>query len=434
MPLPTRRLAAVAAVMAVMVALWPGGRPSLLLLNGLLLLVAVADFFTVIARDSVHVARDAPAVVPLGGEAPIVWRIRNRSPHLVRIQLADDLAGSLGATTRRVSVELPGAASAEARAILRPRRRGRFELRALTIRAEGRLGLVARQWEQAAAGTVRVYPSFHSRDEAELRVDKGRLLEVGLRSAVGRGGGTDFEALREYAPDDEFRRLDWSATARTGRPIVRTYRAERNQTVLLLLDTGRTMAGQVAGVPRLEHAMDAVMMLTTVCSRLGDRVGLLAFDRETRAVVPPRAGRSQLGIVTEAMYELEPRLVESDYAAAFVDTLSRFRRRALVVVLSELNAQAVAESLLPALPRVARDHLVLTASVQDPAVLAWAAAVPAEAAAGYRKASAIASLEERRRITARLRGVGVTVVDEQPGRLAPVLADAYLRVKATGRL
>ena len=147
---------------------------------------------------------------------------------------------------------------------------------------------------------------FASRAEAELRVTKARILEVGLRSAQGRGGGTEFEQLREWTPDDEFRRVDWSATARTNKPIVRTYRAERNQTVIVLLDNGRVMAGQVAGVPRVEHAMDAAMAITTVATRLGDRCGLVAFDTEVRAVVPPAKHRNQLGRVIEAVYDLEP--------------------------------------------------------------------------------------------------------------------------------
>ena len=99
--------------------------------------------------------------------------------------------------------------------------------------------------------------------------------------------------MRDYGPDDEFRRIDWTATSRAGRTIVRTYRAERNQSVLVLLDNGRTMAGRVAGVPRVEHAMDATMMLATVATRLGDRCGLVAFDRTVRAVVPPARTSTQ---------------------------------------------------------------------------------------------------------------------------------------------
>src|SRR5207302_8679404 len=295
-------------------------------------------------------------------------------------------------------------------------------------------GRGARQRRRHLPGLLRVYPPFKSRQEAELRIDRARILEVGLRSARGQGGGTEFDSLRECGVDDESRRIDWAATARTTRVIVRTYRAERNQTVLLLLDTGRTMAGRVDDVPRLDHAMDAVMMLTAVATRLGDRAGMVAFDEAVRAIVGPGHARGQLGRVTEAMYTLEPRLVESDYRTAFAQTLARFRRRALLVLLTELSEAPVAETLLPALPLVARDHLVLVAGIRDPLVDARAAAVPTNAGAPYQKAAAIDALEVRRRTVARLRGLGATIVDAPPGRLAPPLADAYLHLKATGRL
>jgi uncharacterized protein (DUF58 family) len=215
---------------------------------------------------------------------------------------------------------------------------------------------------------------------------------------------------------------------------VRTYRAERNQTVLVLLDSGRTMAGRVEGVPRLDHAMDAVMMMTAVATRLGDRAGLVAFSDRVRGVVVPSSGRAQLSTVTESMYRLEPELVESDYRGAFVETLGRFRRRALLVVLTELAEQAVAETLMPALPLVVRDHLVVIAAVRDPVVARWASAVPVEAGAAYRKAAAVQATDQRRYTVARLRGLGAVVIDAPPGRLAPELADAYLKVKSTGRL
>jgi uncharacterized protein (DUF58 family) len=329
---------------------------------------------------------------------------------------------------------VPPGGRATARTSIRPTRRGKFTPTEIVARVEGPWRLAARQGRLRVPGVLRVYPPFRSREEAELRIDRARILEIGLRSAPGRGGGTEFDQLREYNVDDEFRRIDWAATARVGRPIVRTYRAERNQTVLLLLDSGRMMAGRVAGVPRLDHAMDAVMMLTAVASRLGDKVGLVAFDQVVRAVVSPRAGRDQLGRVTEAIYALEPQLVESDYRGAFASTLGRFRRRSLLVLFTELAEQAVTETVLPVLPLLSRHHLVIVASVSDPDLAQWAGDVPADASSTYRKAAAVASRTDRARTVALLRGMGATVVDAEPGRLAPLLADAYLKVKATGRL
>jgi uncharacterized protein (DUF58 family) len=134
------------------------------------------------------------------------------------------------------------------------------------------------------------------------------------------------------------------------------------------------------------------------------------------------------------MYLLEPELAESDYLAAFTETLARWRRRALLVVLTELADQALADTLLPALPMIVRSHLVIIGSVRDPDLLRWASEPPGDVSGAYRQAAASAALATRRQLAARLRGLGATVVDAPPGKLAPALADSYLRVKATGRL
>src|SRR6266496_3115302 len=440
MPVLTWRLADAAAASG-LVLLLPVPAPwGLLAVDGALLLAALVDWLLAARPAELEVVRELPGIVSLGTQARVAWTVAyrrdaaRRTGRPLRVRLADELAPSLRAATRRARVVLVPGGRASAATSIRPERRGRFTPGEMVVRVDGPLGLLAHQDRRRLEGGLLVYPPFHSRDEAELRINKARILEVGLRSAQGRGGGTEFDSLREYGVDDEFRRIDWAATARAGKPIVRTYRAERNQTVLLLLDAGRTMAGLVGGVPRLDHAMDAVMMLTAVATRLGDRAGMVAFDSEVRAVVGAGHARDQLSRVTEAMCSLEPKLVESDYRGAFAATLARFRRRTMLVVLTELAEQAVTQSLLPALPLIARDHLVVVASVADPEVGDWATASPLEVGAAYRKAAATAALADRRRTVARLRGLGAVVVDALPGRLAPDLADAYLRVKATGRL
>jgi len=180
--------------------------------------------------------------------------------------------------------------------------------------------------------------------------------------------------------------------------------------------------------------MDAALMLTAVSTRLGDRCGLVAFDRRVRAVVPPARHSDQLSRVSEALYRLEPELAESDYTGAFAEVVARYRRRAMLVVLTDLNEQAVADSVLPALPLITRTHLVVVAAVQDPQVLRWAHRRPTDAEEAFRQVAALQALEDRRRTTARLRALGATVVDAAPGRLGVEVTDAYLLAKSTGRL
>ena len=433
---PTRRLAAVAAIAALVALALPGDGLliPLLAVDGLLLVAAVGDALAAVDPRTLPVERALPPVLVLRTVGEVRWTLRNPSDRAVRVSLADELAPSLRASTRRLQGSVPPGARFVGTATIMPSRRGRFEVNDLVVRVDGPLGLGARQRTLRVPAVLRVHPVFASRAEAELRINRARILEVGLRSAKGRGGGTEFDQLREYGVDDEVRRIDWAATARAGKAMVRTYRAERNQTVLLLLDNGRVMAGRVADVPRVEHAMDALMCLTTVATRLGDRCGLVVFDREVRSVLPAHAGREQLGRVAEAMYALDPVLAESDYRGAFTQALARFRRRSLIVLFTDLVEQAVGESLLPALPLLVRHHLVVIAAVRDPDVTGWATQSPADADEAYRAAAATAALVERDRTIARLRGLGAVVVDAPAGDLAAKLADTYLDLKARGSL
>lgn len=434
-PLPTRRFALLVALGAVLLFV-AGVRPlvGVLVVDGFLLVVLIADAALAPRPERLGVTRTMPEVLPLDGRGEVAWELRNPSRWPTVVHLSDALLPSLNPASRRARIAVRAHRRGTASTTITPSRRGRFEIRNLAVRATGPLGMGARQRTLDVPAVLRVYPSFRSREEAELRINKARILEVGLRSAKGRGGGTEFDQLREFTVDDEFKRIDWAATARLQKTIVRTYRAERNQTVINLLDNGRVMAARVDDVPRIEYAMDAVMMLTYVATRLGDRAGLVAFDRSLQAVVPPGHTRDQLGRVTEAMYELEPQLQESDYRGAFLHTLARFRRRTMLVISTDLVEQAVGESLLPALPLITRHHLVVVAAVQDPEVVAWAEGVPDDATGVFRKAAAVSALAERRRTAARLRGLGVTVVDAPPGRMAPLLADTYLHAKAVGKL
>ena len=434
LPVPTLRtaaLAAVAAVVALAVPTLPGGAWTLL---AALVLLVVLDGALAPAPWTIGVDRGLPAVLPLGGAGMVTWRVANPLRRRLDVALADELAPSLRARSRRVRLSVPGRGTRRASVPLAPRRRGTFRPTELTVRVAGPLGLAVRQAPREIAGQLQVHPSFHSRQAAELRLRRARLLEQGLRSVRGRGGGTEFESLRDYVEGDEVRHVDWAATARLGRAIVRTHRAERNQTVVVLLDTGRVMAGLVEGVPRLDHGMDATLALATVATRSGDRTGLVPFGAHVHALVPPRRDRDQLRRISTAMHRLEPELAESAYRDAFVATLSRFRRRALLVVVTELASEAVQETLVPALPLVLREHAVVVASVRDPALAGWVRRGGEGPAEAYRAAATASVLAERRRAATRLRTLGARVVDAPPGELAARLADTYLDIKASGAL
>lgn len=211
---------------------------------------------------------------------------------------------------------------------------------------------------------------------------------------------------------------------------------------MIVLDTGRTAAGRVgvdptaadpAGWPRLDWSMDAALLLAALASRAGDHVDFLAHDRVGRAGVFGASRTELLAQLVDAMAPLQPTLVETDWRAMVSAIALRARRRSLVVLLTDLNAAALDEGLLPVLPQLSAKHHLLVAAVADPRVDQMAAG-RSDAAAVYDAAAAERSRNERAAIAARLRHGGVEVVDAAPAELAPALADHYLAMKATGRL
>jgi len=430
LPAGTRRLAgAFLALVALRLALpddlpFPWWLPSLALVGLALLTVVLAA-----SPRVVEVGRDLPAQVALGGTARSALVLRNPTGRRLRLAVADELAPSLRADTRRWRVTVPARSEARVDTRIRPGRRGRFRPTEVVVRSIGPLGLAARQRALHVPGALKVVPAFPSRADAELRLAQARKLELGVRTVRLPGTGTDFDQLREYSPDDDFRRIDWAATARAGHPIVRTYRAERNQTIMVLVDVGRTTAGRISDVPRLEHLLDATFALVTVATGLEDGVGVVAYDDLVRASLPPSHRPDQLARVVEATYELEPALVETDHRRALSHTKARHRRLTTVVIATDLTEATVAQTLLPALPLVLRDTAVVVASVTDPEVQGWADAPADDDESAYRRAAATSALDERARLAARLRGLGVTVVDAPPGQLAGRLVDTYLHAR-----
>jgi uncharacterized protein (DUF58 family) len=270
----------------------------------------------------------------------------------------------------------------------------------------------------------------------------------GRTSLLVRGQGTEFDSLRDYAAGDDVRSIDWRATARHHvgdhyDVVVRTWRPERDRHILIVLDTSRTAAGRVGTAEpgegpvtdgtRLDAALDAALLLTALAVRAGDRVDLIAFDRRIRTSIVRAAATQTLSSFTEAMALLEPELVELDARTLVTTVLKRAPHRSLVVLLTSLDAAPMSEGLLPVIGRLTRRHEVIVASVGDPRIEEMAHG-RRDATAVYEAASAERAKADRRHVANLLGKHRVTVVDAAPSEIAPGLADAYLALKAAGRL
>src|SRR5690606_28000427 len=240
-------------------------------------------------------------------------------------------------------------------------------------------------------------------------------------------------SLREYVIGDDIRSIDWRATARAEHVVVKTWRPERDRRVLCVLDTGRTSAVRVGDEPRLDAAIDAALLLASLAAHAGDRVDLLAVDTEVRANVSTAGHRVLLPKLVDAMATLEPVLSETDFSRVVAEVMALSRRRALVVLFTTLEPGALGEGLLPVLPQLLARHRVMVAAVKDPALEALAAD-RSSLSAIYTAAAAEKTAAAYQRVRSALTRYGVHVVEAPPATFASALADAYLDLKAAGRL
>lgn len=398
----------------------------------LLALVVVADLLLAGSPKALAVERDPLTSVRLGTGVVAPFVVVNRGPRRVRGTLRDAWQPSAGALDPRHRLDVPAGQRRRFTTRLVPTRRGDRLAGHVVVRSLGPLGVAARQRSLVAPGRLRVLPPFTSRKHLPSRL--ARLRELDGKAAVQvRGQGTEFDSLRDYVVGDDVRSIDWRATARRQQVVVRTWRPERDRRVLIVLDTSRTSAARVGDAPRLDAAMDAALLLAALAARAGDRVDLVAADRRVRARVDGASRTELLPALVEAMAPLDPDLVEADWTVIAGAVRQRLTQRALVVLLTPLEASAVEEGLLPVVQQLTRHHQVVLASVADPQVARMAAA-RGDAYTVFGAAAAQRAQLDRLAVTAELTRAGVDVLEAGPDDLPPALADRYLALKAAGRL
>jgi len=423
--------AALVALIGTLAALLSGSMAGLLTADGVILAAIALDLALAAGVRQLTFTRSGDTTILLGQQGTTTLTIGNPGRRQLRGVVRDAWQPSLEATGP-VSVKIPAGGQVVVNTTLAPTRRGDKAAGRVTVRSHGPLGLAARQASRVVPWTVRVLPPFLSRKHLPGKLAVLRQLG-GQHRSLTRGQGTEFDSLSEYVIGDDVRSIDWRSSARRSEVLVRTWQPERDRRVVILLDTGRTSAGRVAGTPRLDTYLDAALLLAALAARAGDRVDLLAVDRQVRARVIGASRTQVLARMTDTLAVLEPELAESDGRLIASTLLAAARQRCLVVVMTDLNPAALDIGLFPAIPALAARYRVLIAAVADPRVAEMAAARD-DAASVYQAAAAERARAERIRLAARLSQAGASVIDATPDRLPPALADAYLGLKASGLL
>jgi len=461
-------LVAVLLALALAGALSAGLRRAVLVLDAALAVLVAVDFARTPRPDSLTIARRAPAraglsqdlvrvvrvdpawlaaglALELREEFPAEFEVRERSvaDGASAVRRAPPLAGDPtgGPDTCRLS-----ASPIELARTYRPARRGTHALGDLRLRLTSPLGLLKRQARMRGETRIEVDPPLTGMRRTLRLAASERWRDLGIRLHRRRGGLVEFESLREHVHGDDLRLVDWKAFAKRGKPIVKEFQEERGQELVLAFDCGRRMAVPSGDAPgdgggeergrrgwtKLDHALDAGLQIAAVALQRGDRVGCLAFDDRVRAWIGPARGSRQLERLRGAVFALEASDLETDLGRALRELALRQRRRALVLVLSDVADPLSVDAQRRALAAGSGKHRILFASLDDPSLRAAAEGELASAAAV--RAAALLLAEERRAALRRLRGSGVRVLDAPPADAAAPLLAAWLEARREGSL
>lgn len=410
---------------------WPALIPFVITWYGLLLFLAFTDWMLFPPRSVLTVEREVEEKLSLGEPNRVRILVHNGSAAPIALELRDTpplaLENNLAEEPFQFRIAAGGRQSVEYALI--PRGRGDYRFGDIFLRLHGRLGLVRRLVRIPLPAGVKVYPNLQQTARFNLMARKGRLQQVGIRAARIQGAGRDFESLRDYLPDDEMRRIDWKATARRGHLVSRQYEVEKSQSVLLLLDVGRTMLAEIEGIQKLDYAINAALLLAYVATLSEDKVGLLIFSDTVHAYLPPRKGRGQIYAILEALHNAQARLVESNYRMALAYLAARWRKRSLVISFTDLWDPDSSRTTIAELAALQPRHLVAAVTLLDSHVLRAAETEGDSLPDLYEKAVALDVLEDRARAVAALTRRGVLVVDAPADRLSADLVNRYLEVK-----
>ncbi|MDT6920960.1 DUF58 domain-containing protein [Pseudomonas atacamensis] len=397
-----------------------------------LLALAVIDAVRLRRLPSPRIKRKMPGSLALGRWGEVKLEVAHEFAEPLNINLFDHVPDGLAFEYLPTVVELQPGHVSQLTYRLRPLERGHFCFEQCEVNLPSPLGLWSGKRLLSVRDETRVYPDFARLYGGELRAVDNWLSQLGIRQRQRRGQGQEFHQLREFREGDSLRQIDWKATARQRTPIAREYEDERDQQIIFLLDCGRQMRSHDGELSHFDHALNACLLLSYVALRQGDAVGMSTFAVDPPRHVTPVKGSGQLNVLINAVYDLEPTQHPADYQAAASQLLARQKRRALVVLVTNLRDDD--DQVLGAVRRLSAQHRVLVASLREEALdtLRQTPVQTLPEALAY--CGTVNYLNERVELHEQLNAHGVVVMDVRPAELGAALVSRYLDWKKSATI
>jgi len=430
---PSRRLVVLAVGPAVLsFALFgvPGLFWPMIVVDAILGLAILVDLATLPSRKVFSVERRAGRVASLRKRHPVELTLSNHSHRPFSIRVRDGVPHRLNPAPNQFAEQVQPRSRTTLSYVLRAGRRGAFEIAPVHLKVRSRLGLWVRFLEYACETLVHVYPDMKQLHEYALLARTNRLSQLGVRRTRRIGRDHEFERLRDYTVDDNYKHIEWRATARRRKLTVKDFQSSQSQRILFLVDCGRMMTNEAAGLSLLDHALNAVLMLSYVALRQSDSVGLICFSDAIHAYVPPRGGMNQMNRLLHASFDRFPQLVESRYDHAFRYLASHARKRSLVVLITNLIDEVNANQIQRYLTNLVGRHLPLGVLLRDHRLFDAVEEERPRGDAFWQAAAAAEILSWRHQVLTDLGSKGALTLDVFPEQMTAPLVNRYLEIKA----
>jgi uncharacterized protein (DUF58 family) len=400
-----------------------------------LLIALFIDALLLYRWQGLSATRLLPDRLSNGDDNPISIHIDNGYPYAVSVELIDELPPQFQRRDTLFKVNLPANEAQTIGYTLRPTERGLYQYGVLNAFAATPLGLLQRRYQFEKTGKdIPVYPSFLQMRQYELIAISSRLQEYGIKRIRRIGQSMEFEHIREYVSGDDYRNVNWKASARNNEIMVNQYQDEKSQPIVSLIDKGRVMRMPFEGLSLLDYAINAALAISNIAIKKGDKAGLLTFAHQIGSVLAPSKQGNQMQHIQETLYNEQTQFLETDYQKLFVTVRRQFNQRCLLLLYTNFESLTALQRQLPYMRRLAKGHLLVVIFFENTELFQLTQTPADTIEAVYQKTIAEKLLAEKRQIVKELQAVGIQSILTTPQHLTVNTINKYLELKARGMI
>lgn len=398
--------------------------------NALCVILLIVDYFISINEQFILIEPCGDEKLSIYEKEAISFKVYNKSEYILNIEIKDEVPDFHFKVKNKI---MKGEVKPHEKKLFQyfvvPTKRGIFSFKNIHVRYEGRLKLCTKSFKMDLSRDYKVYPNLKNLHRYRLSMCNNRLLKQGEKTLKTIGRGTSFESLREYVSGDEYRKINWKASAREDKPIVNQYEPEKNQHIHILIDTGRTMSYTIRGYRKLDMAVNTALVLSDIVNQNGDKAGVLIFNTKVDNMIMPGKGSEHRNKILEALYRIEHTNQTSNYEEAFYHFKKKERHRSIIFIFTDFETEEEAENMLKALPIVSRNNIIVIILMKNEGIEKISSSKIKNQQDIFNKGVALELLNERKRIINLLNYKGIMCVECPPEKIELTAINKYIQVK-----